>query len=145
MNSLPRTPEAYPWHIELQTRFGDMDVLAHINNTSIAQMFEETRVRYNQHLKEIIPGFQPFEFVIVHLAIDFLAEGQYPAPVHMGQAITHIGTTSLRAGAAMFQQGKCIALCESVLVHRSGGKSIPLPPSLRDRLAEMAIKTGDYT
>ena len=143
MNSLPRTINAYPWHIELQTRFGDMDLIAHINNTALAQLFEETRVRFNHYLKEIIPGFQPFEFVIAHLSIDFLAEAQYPASVHVGQAVTHIGTTSLRTGAAMFQDGKCLALCDSVLVHRIDKTSTPLPQTLRDRLAEMTIKTGD--
>ena len=139
--TLPTTRAAYPWHFELQTRFGDLDIRAHLNNVSIARLFEETRVRHNHHLKALISGFNPFGFVMARLTIDYLAEGQYPAAVTIGQAITHIGTTSLVAGAAMFQGDKCLAVCESVLVHRTDAGSTPLPQSLRERLAEMTLRT----
>ena len=139
--TLSQNRNAYPWSIELQTRFGDLDVQAHLNNVSIARLFEETRVRHNHHLKTLIPGFNPFQFVMARLTIDFLAEGQYPAAVSIGQAITHIGNTSLVAGAAMFQGDKCLALCESVLVHRTETGSTPLPQALRDRLADMTLRT----
>lgn len=140
---LPRDPAAYGWHIELQTRFGDLDIRAHLNNTSIARLFEETRVRFNHHLKDLIPGFQPFQFVMASLHIDFLAEGHYPAPVLMGHGITHIGTSSFGSGMAMFQGDICLALCQSVLVHKTGSGTTPLPDAFRDRLADMFLNTGE--
>lgn len=140
---LPRDISAYPWRTEIQTRFGDLDVHAHLNNVSIARLFEETRVRSNHHFKALIPGFQPFQFVMANLHIDFLAEGKYPAPVVVGQGIIHVGTSSFASGMAMFQGDICLALCQSVLVHRTEQGSTPLPQALRERLAEMTLVNGD--
>jgi len=33
-----RTLAAYPWSVEIQTRFGDMDFNAHLNNVAVAQL-----------------------------------------------------------------------------------------------------------
>jgi acyl-CoA thioester hydrolase len=140
---LPRKPSAYSWHIELQTRFADMDIRAHLNNVSIARLFEETRVRFNHHLKDLIPGFQPFQFVMASLHIDFLAEGHYPAPVLMGQGVTHVGTTSFGSGMAMFQGDRCLALCQSVLVHKTESGTTALPEAFRAQLAGLVLNTGD--
>jgi acyl-CoA thioester hydrolase len=143
---LPRTLSAYGWHVELQTRFGDMDKYAHLNNVAIAQLFEETRIRFNNHLAESIENFWQNRFVIVHASLDYLAEVQYPASVLVGQTLVSIGNTSFRTGAAMFQHGVCVAQCESVLVTLDDHGPVSLPPALRAGLQSAKDKlqtTGD--
>ncbi len=125
----------YPWSVIMETRFGDQDLNRHLNNVAISQFFEETRVRFNWHLltAENAPMQRP-RFLVAHVGIDYLGEGHYPAPVTMGYGVLAIGTSSFRAAKAMFQHDKCIALCESVLVHRGNSGAAPLPDALRARL-----------
>ena len=129
-----RDPAAYPWRIALQTRFADMDVNFHLNNVAITRFFEETRIRFNS---ELIAAGAPAErprYLVAHVAVDYLGEGRYPLPVLMTYAIGAIGRSSFRCSMAMFQAGACIALSDSVLVHRGDAGPAPLPDALRTRL-----------
>jgi acyl-CoA thioester hydrolase len=124
----------YPAHVDLPTRFGDMDANFHLNNVAIAQLFEEARVQFNTGSARLLGGARP-RIMVAHVGIDYLAEGQYPglASIHLG--IGHIGNSSFRMAMAAFQQDRCFALCDSVLVVRSPeGGPAQLPPQLRERL-----------
>ena len=137
-----RDPAAYPASQTLETRFGDMDVNGHLNNVAFARLFEETRVRFNR-AGPAAPavGGRRSSFVVAHVAIDYLAEGNYPAPVTVGYAIARIGS-SFTVAMAAFQEGQCIALCDSVLVHRDPESGpAPIPPALRERLEALRLKS----
>ena len=125
---------AYPWSIEMQTRFADMDVNRHLNNVAITRFFEEVRIRFNWSLmtKETLAA-RP-RYLVAHVAVDYLGEGSYPAPLLMTYAVGAIGRSSFRCLMGMFQTGACIALCDSVLVHRGQDGPAPLPDDLRARL-----------
>jgi acyl-CoA thioester hydrolase len=131
-----RQADAYPASLTLETRFADMDVNGHLNNVAFARLFEETRVRFNRaRLAALAAGARRSSFVVARVAIDYLAEGNYPAPVTVGYAIAHIGRSSFTVAMAAFQDGNCIALCDSVLVHRDPETGpAPIPPALRERL-----------
>lgn len=137
-----RVSEAYPASLTLETRFADMDVNGHLNNVAFARLFEETRVRFNRAGPVTpAPGERRSSFVVAHVAIDYLAEGNYPDPVTIGYAITRIGSSSFTVAMAAFQAGSCIALCDSVLVHRDPATGpAPIPPALRERLEGFALR-----
>lgn len=123
----------------METRFADMDVNGHLNNVAITRFFEETRIRFNWALfAENLPE-RP-RFLVGHVAVDFLAEGRYPAPVTMAYAVAEIGRSSFRSAKAMFQDGRCVALCDTVLVHRGPDGPAPLPDLLRTRLEPLLLK-----
>ena len=128
-----RDPAAYPWSAVMETRFADMDVNRHLNNVAIARFFEETRIRFNWDLVTAAAITRP-RYLAAHVAVDYLGEGNYPDPVTMTCGIGAIGTSSFRCLMGMFQHGACIALCDSVLVHRSDAGPEPLPAALRVRL-----------
>ncbi|WP_310474871.1 thioesterase family protein [Sandarakinorhabdus sp.] len=135
-------PAHYPHQITLQTRFADMDVNGHLNNVAIARLFEDARVRYNRDgpLNPAASGTQSY-FVIAHVAIDYLAEGNFPDPMTIGLGIARIGGSSFTAALAAFQNGSCIALCDSVMVHRlRDAGSAPLPEALREHLEAHALR-----
>jgi len=137
-----RDPAAYATSLTLDTRFGDMDVNGHLNNVAFARLFEETRVRFLRFGSGAPVGKKaPSSVVVGHVAIDYLAEGNYPAPVTLTLAIGRIGSSSFTVAMAAFQEGQCIALCDSVLVHRDPetGPS-PIPPALRERLEALRLK-----
>jgi acyl-CoA thioester hydrolase len=131
---------AYPWTAEMETRFADMDVNRHLNNVAFSRFFEETRIRFNWSLIEQGPPMDRPHYLVAHVAIDYLGEGSYPQPVTMAYAVGHIGRSSFRAEMAMFQQGRCIALCDSVLVHRGPDGPSPLPQALRARLEAFPLR-----
>jgi acyl-CoA thioester hydrolase len=137
-----RVLAAYPASLTLETRFADMDVNGHLNNVAFARLFEETRVRFNRAGPvNPAPGERRSSFVVAHVAIDYLAEGNYPAPVTIGYAIARIGSSSFTVAMAAFQEGNCIALCDSVLVHRDPASGpAPIPPALRERLEGFALR-----
>ena len=129
-------PAAYPASLTLETRFADMDVNGHLNNVAFARFFEETRVRVLRAGPAApAAGERRSSFVVANVSIDYLAEGNYPAPVTVTYAIARIGSSSFTVAMAAFQDGICIALCDSVLVHRDPQTGpAPIPPALRERL-----------
>ncbi len=129
----------YPWSIELQTRFADMDVNRHLNNVAITRFFEETRIRFNWGLFAGDTGDVRPRYLVAHVAVDFLGEGSYPQPLLMTYAIGAIGRSSFRCLMGMFQSGHCIALSDTVLVHRGTAGAAPLPDDLRARLEAFAL------
>lgn len=133
----------YPWSLPMETRYADQDPNRHLNNVAISRFFEETRVRFNWHLIDSDTSARA-RFLVAHVAVDYLGEGEYPAPVTMAYGVLHIGNSSFRAGKAMFQHDKCIALCESVLVHRGESGAAPLPEPLRTRLQSHLFPSGDH-
>lgn len=132
-------PAAYPFSLEMQVRYADMDTNAHLNNVAFARFFEEARVRMHHALggKRAL-GLRP---IIAHVGIDYLAEGNWPAPATVSASILRIGTSSYTVGMALFQAGKCIALCDSVVVNRteSGAGGAPLPDKVRQALATLSF------
>ena len=129
-----RDPAAYPWSVTMDTRFSDMDPNRHLNNVAITRFFEEVRIRFNWSLIAKGAMADRPRYLVAHVAVDYLGEGSYPEPVTMTYAVGNIGRSSFRCLMGMFQDGKCIALSDSVLVHRGPDGPAPLPDDLRARL-----------
>jgi acyl-CoA thioester hydrolase len=123
----------------MDTRFADMDVNRHLNNVAITRFFEEARIRFNWGLiGDRPPAVRP-HYLVAHVAVDFLGEGSYPEPVLATYAVGDIGRSSFRCLMALFQSGACIALCDTVMVHRGLDGPSPLPVELRGRLEAFAL------
>jgi acyl-CoA thioester hydrolase len=58
--------------------------------------------------------------LITHIAIDYLAEGNYPGEVEAGVGVEALGNRSYRLALALFQDGRAMALASCVMVHRDG-------------------------
>ena len=134
------TPGFYPWRLPLETRYGDMDDNAHLNNVAIARFYEEARVRFHASLRTAHPEIGDLQTLVAHLAIDYLAEGQYPQSVELGLGVLSFGSSSYRVAMGLFQGGHCIGLCDSVLVYRDGAGPAPISPALRAALGEWAVR-----
>ena len=134
-----RDPAAYPWSVEVPTRFGDMDFNGHLNNVAIANLYEEGRVRFNQHLRSAFALGRP-RFLVARVEIDYLGEARYPAPATLVAASLDVGRTSWRIGLGLFQNGTCHGLCDTVMVHRGDAGPAPLPDALRAALGEFTLR-----
>ena len=134
-----RTLANYPFTQTLETRFGDMDPNRHLNNTAIARLYEEARVRFHMGLRRDHDVGHP-RFLVARIEIDYLGEGHYPAPAEIGLGVLAIGGASYRLGMAMFQDGGCIGLADSVMVHRGETGSAPIPGALRAALETARVR-----
>lgn len=144
-------PTAYAVRQCLQTRYGDMDANRHLNNVAIARLLEEARVRFHGALfgaVEAGPALGERAIMIAHLSIDYLAEGRYGADVETGVAVVAVGRTSYRLGIGLFQDGRAMALADSVMVVRGGGDDAtsatlaPMSGDLRVRLDALGPQHG---
>lgn len=126
---------AYPFRTPLQSRYGDMDSNAHLNNVAIARLFEESRLRFHMDVRHTALDADPRGVMIAHIAIDYVAEGQYPADVLAAVGVARVGTRSYALAMALFQEERTMALAECVMVHRAG-----MAPALRAALELRAVQ-----
>ncbi len=127
----------YPVSVVMQTRFQDIDPNRHLNNVAFAAMFENARVRLNRSLRPWADRPRNERSMVASVAINYLREGQYPDDVEVSSGVSKIGRSSYVIAQAMFQNGQCIATCESVIVCRTDGEGRPLRQEVVDELEKM--------
>jgi acyl-CoA thioester hydrolase len=133
-------PASYPISITTGTRFQDLDINGHLNNVSFAALFENARVRVNRAARlgeDRAPGERT---MVAAVSINYLGEGQYPDDVTVCTGVGPIGTSSWTLFQAMFQNGHCIATCDSVIVCRLNNQRAPLRDALRAELELTPVK-----
>src|SRR3546814_14464855 len=74
--------------------------------------------------------------MVAAVEINYLAEGNFPDPVRIATGIGRLGTSSWTIVQAMFQNGRCIATCDTVVVCRTDGQAKPLRPEMVAELEE---------
>ncbi|MDX8356740.1 acyl-CoA thioesterase [Sphingopyxis terrae] len=128
---------SYPVHLDLQTRFQDMDINGHLNNVAFAALFESGRVLLNREIRPWEERPANERTMVAAVEINYLGEGNFPDPVEIATGIGRLGTSSWTIVQAMFQNGRAIATCDSVIVCRTDGAAKPLR---REMVAELEAK-----
>ena len=135
-------PGAYPIRIAVPTRFGDLDPLGHVNNVSFASYFEEGRAMLNRTAFPLdFRKATGMRILIADVHIAYLAEAHYPGDVDIHSGVGHVGRSSYRIDSAIFQNARCVAVCESVLVNTEGDKPAPLPAHAREALEALSVQS----
>ena len=139
MKSDPRRLEAsaYPLMIEIPTRFADVDPLRHLNNVRLAEIYEEGRVRLHREANVDAGREKGSRTVVAQVTLRYLAEGHYPLETRIGGGVSRIGNSSYEIAQGLFQDGRCIGLCDTVVVYTREGRSAPLPDPLREALQRL--------
>tara|TARA_R100001244_G_scaffold86820_11_gene66539 strand:- start:7353 stop:7787 length:435 start_codon:yes stop_codon:yes gene_type:complete len=127
----------YPISVVMQTRFQDIDPNRHLNNVAFASMFENARVRLNRNLRPWADRPKNERSMVAAVTINYLREGHYPDDVEISSGVSKIGTSSYVIAQAMFQNGECIATCDSVIVCRTDGEGKPLRAAVLAELEKM--------
>ena len=128
----------YPFVAEIETRWADLDLLGHINNVSIAGLFEEGRGRFNRSL-DLHRDREAIRWLIAGVDIAYLAEAHHPAPVTMASGIGSVGNRSWTILSAAFQNSQCVATCETTLVYTDRSGAIALPDEHRAKLEAVRV------
>ena len=128
----------YPFKTDIQTRWADLDLLGHINNVSMAGLFEEGRGQFNRSL-DLFRDNRGIRWLIANVDIAYLAEAHYPAPVTIASGIGRIGGKSWNIVSAAFQSDICVATCETTLVYTDASGPVPYPPDFRAKFEPMQL------
>ena len=131
--------EAYPFKTEIATRWADLDLLGHINNVSMAGLFEEGRGKFNRSL-DLHRDNSGIRWLIAGVDLAYLAEAHHPAPVTMASGIGAIGTRSWSIFSAAFQDGQCVATCETTLVNTDPNGPAAFTDTHRAKLEAMRVQ-----
>jgi acyl-CoA thioester hydrolase len=135
-NSARLDPSIYPHTIEIHPRFADVDPQWHLNNVRIVELYQEARISFNLSLwAGSTLDARSRRLLVVRQSIDYLGEVKWPDPISIGVGVSHTGNSSYSIGLAMFQNGKCVGVSDTVLVYATEQGTAPIPERMREMLA----------
>ncbi|WP_214366651.1 thioesterase family protein [Pseudonocardia sp. H11422] len=122
--------EAYPFRLDIRTRFGDLDTNRHVNNVALAGWYLDALAEL--HLDVLgyptggpLDGLSPSS-----LTVEYLDEVCYPAIYQLRVGVLDLDDTSVRYACGLFDGPRCIGLAEAVGAHaapaRTGDEIIEL-------------------
>ena len=136
--------EDFPGREEEKLRYGDMDVLGHVNNAAYVTLLESGRACLLNH-----PGINAWTnpdvtYVIARLEVDYRAEVHWPGTVQVGTAVKSIGRSSLVLQQAIFSGEKCVVTAVNVMVQvdKTTHQPAPISDSIRAVLETLMLKPG---
>jgi acyl-CoA thioester hydrolase len=123
----------------VEPRFGDVDGMGHINNTTPAIWFEEARnpvFRLFSPNLEISP--ESWRLIMAHTDFDFVDELFYPNKVEVRTFVSKIGNKSFTVLHEAWQDGRLCVKGGAVMVYYDFAKkkSEPIPEEIKKSLAE---------
>ena len=122
-------------------RYADTDRQGHVNNANFSTFLETGRVEFLYHPE--LPILQDgFSFVIAALHLNFIEEVSWPGRVDIGTAVLKVGNSSITLHQQLFQQDKCVASAETVIVQvdDNSRKSAPLGAAAKEKLHRWKIE-----
>lgn len=121
------TLEAFTFQTYDKVRYADTDRQGHVNNAIFATFLESGRVEFLYNPQNPLAA-EGAAFVIVNLNVNLLAEINWPGRIDIGTGVTKVGSSSLRLYQGLFQNGRCVATAETVIVqmNEQTRKSQPL-------------------
>lgn len=111
----PRRLQDFPVTVMDTIRYGDTDMLGHVNNAVFSTFLETGRAQLLFDPARPVWG-DASSFVLARLAMDFRAEITWPGQIHIGTGVLSIGRSSLTLAQALFQNDTCCATAETVVV-----------------------------
>jgi len=120
----------FPFRKVLEGRFRDIDARRHINNIAVAELFSEARTHFIYPLFEKTHRPDGLFFVVGQQAVFYAEEAHYPSEIEVGVGLLRLGHSSLRLGQAFFNDGRCTALADAILICTQGSRARDRPASL---------------
>lgn len=132
--------KTYPFQCVVPTRWADLDMLGHINNVSMAGLFEEGRGKFNRSLN-LHHGDRQIRWLIAAVGLNYVAEAHHPDDMVIASGIGHVGTRSWTIVSGAFQQGQCVATCDTTLVYTNAAGPAAFPESFRARFDTVRLQS----
>ncbi|HVT37131.1 MAG TPA: thioesterase family protein [Nevskiaceae bacterium] len=130
----PVTREDFSHFIRIDTRWGDLDTLGHVNNAVFFTFDESARLDYFGQMFGNDPKFwKDYGIILASIGCDFIAQLHHPSTLDIGLRIARIGRSSMTSQAGMFVGNKLVAVSRGTIVWFSylQQKSLPVPENVR--------------
>ena len=117
-------------------RWGDMDAMAHVNNTNYFRYMEVIRLEWMRSLGERLDGTTVEGLIIVNAFCTFHRQFEYPGDILARMYVSDAGRTSFESWTTMTRAEEPDAVYASggatiVWADYSKQKSVPLPEHIR--------------
>jgi acyl-CoA thioester hydrolase len=105
----------------------------------MAGLFEHGRGMFNHAIavERRAPGQR---WLIVSVALEYIAEAHFPEHVEIASGILRIGNSSWDIASAAFQGGECKATCITTIVLTDANGPTPLPQELRAEFERLHVR-----
>ena len=123
----------YPETDTVRPRFQDLDPLNHINNTAMAAMFEDARVRFNYPMRKLF-RHNGARTLIGGIVSNYIAEAHMNPEIVFHMGIGRIGRTSWTLQTVAWQGDHPVYYGLATMVMTRDGRPMPMPERLRDML-----------
>ena len=94
---------SYPIHVELQTRWRDLDAFGHVNNAVFATYIETARGTLFKRWNLPFNGTGQ-SLIVASITIDYHQQLKHPSDIIVGQNISRIGTSSFDIESSIFNR-----------------------------------------
>ncbi len=125
----------FPYRITLPTRWGDNDMLGHVNNVVYQRFYEAVVVRFVMEEAGLDWTADPHIPLLVEALCRFHRPLSFPETVHGGLRVAAIGTSSVTYALALFGEGAAAPASTGQWVHvfvdRETDKPAPIPAAIR--------------
>jgi len=133
----------FPYHLNIPTRWRDVDMYAHVNNVVFYAYFDTVIGHYLMteggldYTTDNVVGFA------VESQCRFFRPLRFPDIISAGLRVAHIGNSSVSYEVGIFKQGDIGPVAFGYFVHvfvdRQTSKSTPIPPAIRAALQKLLI------
>jgi len=130
--------------LQENTRWGDTDMLGHINNVLYARYYESARTSYLREVLDIdFISEDKTGIILADMKIAYLKQLHHPASMKIGARISRLGGSSLHLDAAVFieDEDQPISTSRATLVwfDYAQNKTIRIPQADRNVIAKYEI------
>jgi acyl-CoA thioester hydrolase len=136
----------YPVVAEVVVRWGDIDLLGHVNNIKYLQYFESARVEYLMRAGMEAPGkaWREFGFILAAVDCRYKAPVTFPDTISVGARVKALGEERLviRHAAYSHKLGRLAAEGDAHMVayDYSAGRRTVIPADLRAAILALEDK-----
>lgn len=124
--------------VPIKVKWGEMDVLGHVNNTVFFRYSEDGRIDYIDTITAGGPNEANHGPILADLRCTFMSQLRYPAIVELATRTHRIGHSSLALRQGLFHQDTddLIAAYDSTVVWFDYGAqtSMRIPDPIRERI-----------
>ena len=105
--------------------------------------FKPMHFKYRSPLFITSCSYSSFDFILAHIAVDYLKEGHYPGTINVGSRILRLGNKSMTTGYGLFIDNECKATAECVNIYfrPETRETLVVPADIRARLEADPMQT----
>ena len=106
--------EAYPFRLDIRTRFGDIDTNRHVNNVALAGWYLDALAELHLDILGYPSGGPLDGLSPSSLHVEYLDEVHYPGIYQLRVGVLELDESTVRYACGLFDGPRCIGLAEAV-------------------------------